>query len=101
MVLIRGLLKIARALKQANEKDPCGATTIPSTVRSSSQDLVDELLNHCRLFDSLISPIYSSEENESVNLKNGERKMLRRLVREFTQLLVTLQRNLERDERPS
>lgn len=91
-----GLLRIARTLKQAHGKDTCEATAVKSAVRSTSQDVVDELLNHCRLLDSLISPIYSSDE--LVDLKTGERKMLKRLVRECTQLLTLLQRNLERED---
>ncbi len=95
-----GLLRIARALKTKTvEKHKGDAKRVPSPALSNCEELVEELLNHCHLFDSLISPICLS--SESVSLKDGERRMLGRLMREFTQLLTSLRRNLERVERDS
>ena len=92
----RALLRLAEASPRKRNR-PTAPTESPR-IRDASHrtDVIDELLDHCRLFDSIIAPLYSS--NESVMLRSGERRMLRRLVREFANLLTSLQRDVEHEE---
>lgn len=65
-----------------------------SRVEGDRAAIVDELLNHHRLLDGILSPVYSGESSA---LKAAETRMLRYLIAEIGKLLGELE---ERDRSP-
>jgi hypothetical protein len=55
----------------------------------SSQEMLEELVNHCKLLGDILRPIY---EEAGLELKRGEKRVLGRLIGEMTGLIVQLKK---------
>ena len=89
------LMRLATALRKKRDLDHRGGGASrkdrSSTRRradSSPEEIIAELQNHCATFDGILSPVYDAVG--PVDLPDGDKRYLRRLVGEFKSLLDEL-----------
>jgi hypothetical protein len=91
-----GLLRVARRpgmpLREEGLRNGMAVTTIIDVDASiqevtSSSDVLDELMNHCRLLADILRPVC---EEGDFDLERGERRFLGQLVREMSEMLQQL-----------
>lgn len=87
-----GLLRLARkpgSTVQSPRTRPLTDTNGKSN-GESPQEFLAEMLNHFQLLGEVLRPLY---EEQDIELKPAERRIIRRLIGEITELIVQLQTN--------
>jgi hypothetical protein len=87
-----GLLRIAVKGQSVPRGTPSSFTqdTSPPPVKNgSAEEMLEEMVNHCKLLGDILRPIY---EDGRLELKHGERRGVGRLIREMTLLIVELKK---------
>jgi hypothetical protein len=88
-----GLLRIAAKSRETSRSGPPSviqATDSKAAKNCSAEEMLEELVNHCRLLGDILRPIY---EDAGIELKRGERRVLGRLIGEMSKLVVQLKKN--------
>jgi hypothetical protein len=87
-----GLLRIAvkghNVLRKAQASAAQGTGSAPAN-NCSAEEMLEELLNHCKLLGGILRPVY---EDAGLELKRGEKRVVGRLIGEMTSLIVELKK---------
>jgi hypothetical protein len=87
-----GLLRIAVKGQSVPRSTPSSftqGTSLRPAKNGSAEEMLEEMVNHCKLLGDILRPIYEDGRQE---LKYGERRGVGRLIREMTLLIVELKK---------
>jgi len=93
-----GLLRYARKTLNRTRFSLAGGSRtdiIPQMPRTPVQELIDELINHCRLLGSVLRPVY---QEGPIELKGAERRIIGRLIGEMSGLIEQLNKTWPADK---
>jgi hypothetical protein len=87
-----GLLRLAAKGQSVPRSTPSSLMQSTGSQRArsgSAEEMLEEMVNHCKLLGDILRPIY---EDGRLELKHGERRGVGRLIREMTLLIVELKK---------